>query len=175
MPSSTKRFSVSSVLYLVVLLGLVYMFHTELFVTGIRLYVTVVHNPRAEQLLGDYYQNNAQLSGELARNFYNNAMKNFKEQLSVAPTEQQALIKFNMGRLYLCGKGVETNASEAKRWLEEALALATSSDAKSQEMLIREIKEGLTFAKEGNKKIDKGNLIPPCHLQPTYEFFKLLS
>ena len=176
MSTNTKRFSAPFVLYLVVLLGLVYMFHTELFVTGIRLYVTTVHNPKAEQLLGDYYQNSSQLSDELARSFYASSMKKYKDQLPTASSEQQALIKLKIGQLYLCGKGVEANASEAKHWFDEALALATGANAKSQEILVSEIKQGIIFANEGNKKmgLGKGNVIQPCHLQSESEFFNLL-
>lgn len=174
MSTSTKRFSVPFVLYLVVLLGLIYMFHTELFITGIRLYVAAIHNAKAEQLLGDYYQNNSQLSNELAKTFYTSAMKKYKDQLPTASSEQQALIKLRVGQLYLCGKGVEPNATEAKHWFDEALTLATN--AKSQEMLISEIKQSLTFANEGNKKISIGrsNMIQPCHLQSESEFFNLI-
>lgn len=176
MSTNAKRFSAPFVLYLVVLLGLIYMFHTELFVTGIRLYVTAVHNPKAEQLLGDYYQNSAQLSDELAKSFYASSMKKYKDQLPTAAGEQQASIKLRIGQLYLCGKGVETNTTEAKRWFEEALALTTGSNDKSHEMLISEIKQGISYANQGNKKLgmDRTNPIQPCHLQSESEFFNLL-
>jgi TPR repeat protein len=177
MSTNTKRVVAPSVLYIIVLLGLVYMFHTELFVTGIRLYVAAVHNSKAEQLLGDYYQNNALLSDDLAKSFYASSMKKYKEELSTVSPEQQALIKLRLGQLYLCGKGVEPNTTEAKRWFDEALTLA-NSNAKSHEELISEIKQGLSFANAGDhNKMEpgRGNMIQPCHLQSEMEFFKTLK
>lgn len=178
MSTNTKPSSVPFVLYLIVLLGLVYMFHRELFASGIRLYVEAVHNPKAEQFLGDYYQNSAQVSDELSKSFYISSMKKYKEQLPAASSEQQASIKFKIGQMYLCGRGVDPNTTEAKHWFDEALALATgSSNAKSQELLINEIKEGLSFTNTGNSKteMDKGNMIKPCHLQSEREFFSTLK
>lgn len=170
MSANTNRFSAPFVIYLVVLLGLVYMFHTELFVTGIRLYVTAVHNAKAEQLLGDYYQNSAQLNEDLSKSFYSSAMKKYKDELATAPIEQQAFIKLKVGQLYLCGKGVEANANEAKKWLDEALSLTTAS---SKPQLVNEIKQTLTYTSNGAKN---GNttLMQPCHLQSESEFFNLL-
>jgi TPR repeat protein len=173
MSANARRFSVPFLIYFILLLGLLYMFHAELFVTAIRLYVTAEHNPRAEQLLGDYYENNAQLSDSLAKSFYVSAMKKYEAQLPTASSEQQALIKFKIGHLYLCGKGVDTNTAEAKRWLNEALKLATGSNAKSQEMLISEIKQGLIFANAGSNKKGAAT-IQPCRLQSESEFFKTL-
>lgn len=173
MSTNANRFSAPFVLYLIVLIGLIYMFRSELFVTGIRLYVTAVHNPKAEQLLGDYYENSAQLSNELSKSFYVSAMKKYKDQLPTASNEQQAVIKLRIGQLYLCGKGVEANTSEAKQWLNEALSLATAN-AKPQ--VVSDIKQSLTYANESNKKSDNGkpNMIQPCHLQSESEFFNLL-
>ncbi|HXH54458.1 MAG TPA: hypothetical protein VNK03_01790 [Gammaproteobacteria bacterium] len=173
MSTNTKPFSVSFVLYFIVLLGLVYMFHTELFVTGIRLYVATTHNPKAEQLLGDYYQNSAQLNNELAKSFYTSSMKKYKEQLPTTPSEQQAGIKFKIGQMYLCGKGIDPSATEAKQWFDEALVLANDSKAKSPGTLINEIKQGLSFANSDG--IHKGTMIPPCHLQSEMEFFNTLK
>src|SRR5690349_6381848 len=96
--ATTRRFSVPFVLYLVVLLGLIYMFHTELFVTGVRMYVSVVNSPRAERLLGDYYQNSAYQNNGLANTFYASSMKKYKDQLSSAAPEQQAVTKLMIGQ-----------------------------------------------------------------------------
>jgi hypothetical protein len=40
-------------------------------------------------------------------------------------------------------------------------------------MLISEIKQGLSFANAGGN--NKGNMIPPCHLQSEMEFFNTLK
>lgn len=172
MSTNAKPSSLPFVIYVVVLLGLVYMFHTELFITGIRLYVAAVQNPKAEQLLGDYYQNNAQLSNELAKNFYTSSIKKYKEQLPTATKEQQASIKLRVGQLYLCGKGVEQSNTDAKQWFDEALALTNNANMPSQTMLVSEIKQGLSFASANTKPSAN---IPPCHLQSEMEFFSTLK
>lgn len=167
--AKTKGFSIPFILYLVVLLGLIYMFHTELFVTGMRMYVSVVNNPRAERLLGDYYQNNAHQSNELANNFYMTSLKKYKEQLNTATPDQQASIKLMIGQLYLCGKGMSANPSEAKHWFDEALKLANDSGNKSPELL-NEIKQSLSMTDSAKQQ---GGMVDaqPCHLQSEAEFF----
>ncbi len=172
MSANTKPSSIPFMLYLVVLFGLIYMFHTELFITGIRLYVAAIQNPKAEELLGDYYQNNAQLSNELAKTFYTSSIKKYKEQLPTATREQQASIKLRVGQLYLCGKGVEQSNTEAKQWFDEALAAVSSENMSSQAMLISEIKQGLSFA---SANTPPNTNIPPCHLQSEMEFFNTLK
>lgn len=168
--AKTKGFSIPFVLYLVVLLGLVYMFHTELFVTGMRMYVSVANNPHAERLLGDYYQNSAHQNNELASIFYVTSMKKYKEQLNTATPERQASIKLMIGQFYLCAKGTNSNPLEAKRWFEEALKLENDSNSKSPELL-NEIKQSLAMT-EGTKQ---GSVIggdtQPCHFQSEAEFF----
>lgn len=131
-----------TVLYVVILLGLIIAFHTDLFIAGVRIYVLAVDSPRAERLLGDYYSNLAQDSTLLANGFYQNTFKKFNSQLNLPKTpKEQALLKNRLGELYECGRGVSLNLTEAKRLFEESLKDANeaskSGSAVSEKMLSR--------------------------------------
>lgn len=130
--SNNKCPTIPFIIYLIVLIGLIYAFHIELFVTGVRIYVTAVNDPRAERLLGDYYRNSAHLSADLANTFYMNAMKKYRADLPSANPIEQANIKFQIGRFYLCAKGVPQNQAEAKRWFDDALQTITAASNASE-------------------------------------------
>jgi len=174
MPLSQGRrlFNIPVAIYLVILLGLFYMFHTELFVTGVRLYVLAVDNSRAERLLGDYYQNSASLNNELARNFYGSAMKKYKEALlnTTLPANKVACIKFTIGQLYQCGKGVLPYPLEAKHWYTEALAAAEEAAKQHEpinEQMLKNLNEALATTEQS---IKMGTTPPPCPLQSDGDF-----
>jgi hypothetical protein len=165
MPSNNRRITGPFVIYLIILFGLIYMFHVELLVTGIRLYVLGYDSARAERLLGDYYFNNASLNNELARNFYSSALRKYKEQLNtsgISPAKV-ALIKYRIGQFYQCGKGLPPYATEAKRWYTEALQSADLAKEKQEvpfdEKMLNELKANMSII---DQSISLGTSLPPC-------------
>ena len=165
MPSDNRRITGPFVIYLIILFGLIYMFHVELLITGVRLYVLGYDSARAERLLGDYYFNNASLNSELARNFYSSALRNYKEQLNTSniPPAKVALIKYRIGQFYQCGKGLPPYATEAKRWYTEALQAANIATEKQEasfdEKTLAELKANLNII---DQSISLGTTLPPC-------------
>ncbi len=170
MSKNPIRFSYITFSYLLVLISLIYIFHTELFIASIRLYSLLSVSPRTERFLGDYYQSTAQRSSILAYNFYASAMKNYKEQLPLATPKQQAIIKISIGRLYQCGKGIPPNLTEANRWYQEALKEANElnkSNAKLNERIITHLKQEIAATEQGLKK----GITPACSYQSDLTFF----
>ena len=151
MSTDSRRFTVPFIFYLIILIALIYGFRTELFVTGLRLYVAAVNDPRAERLLGEYYQHNANLSNQLALSFYSSAFKKYKETLTNAKPDKEAIGKLQIGRIYLCGRGVPQNTPEAKRWFDEASKAAdeaTKQGITLPTQVNQDIKEGLAAAEQ---------------------------
>lgn len=130
---------IGTIIYLVILLGLIYAFHLELFVASVRLYTLAVKCPRCERLLGDYYQYVSQNSAELASGFYVSGLKSLKDKLNETTNpDVQAKIKLNIGRYYECGKGVNKDNSEASRWYSDALTtLDTVKQPTQKEAVLR--------------------------------------
>jgi len=114
--------TIPRLLYLVILFSLIFGFYKELAVTGIKLYTNVIKDPRAEQLLGDYYRTNSRLNGQLSYQFYSSALKNYQNSIPGLVITRKALVNLRIGQLYECGKGVVQNLSQAKHWYQAALA-----------------------------------------------------
>lgn len=123
---SNKKASTSWIISLLFLGVLMYTFRTELFITGVRVFASVTHSPRSEQLLGNYYRNSARLNTVLANTFYVSALQKYESDLPQAKDEEKTRIQFNIGKLYQCGKGVPKNLNEAKRWYHDALKSANT-------------------------------------------------
>ena len=169
---NTSRFSMPYVIYLVILSGLIFAFHTELLVITVRVYLFATNNPKAERLLGDYYQNSAHLSTELAKGFYGNAMRDLSDELAKVNNNPQkiAQIKLGIGQLFQCGYGMPKNLPEAKRWYEEALQSTEHVDNQNPNLfaLIKEIKNSIAVT---NLSLES-NSTPLCPYLSESEFIK---
>ncbi len=116
--------SISRVFYLVILIVLITSFARELAVTGLKFYTSLVRDPRAEQLLGDYYRMHAKASTQLSYQFYNYARADYETSLPSITPERQAAAYYHIGQLYECGKGVLQDLTKAQHWYQIALASA---------------------------------------------------
>lgn len=168
MSTSAGKVTVT-IIYLVILLGLIYAFHVELFVAGVRLYTLAVKCPRCERLLGDYYQYVAASSSELASGFYVTGLKSLKDELGeTSIPSKQAKIKMNIGRYYECGKGIPKNTNEATKWYTDALTTldTTKNQSPSQkEVSLRdEINQHLQTVKNSGPQT--------CNLPKPEEFIR---
>jgi hypothetical protein len=141
---SPNAMAVISTLLLVVLLA---VFHTELYVTGVRIYVAFSENPRAERYLGDYYHNNAQKNVNLSDQFYVSSLKGLLARLNTAPSERIPNIHMAIGGLYECGKGVPQSYKIAADHYGAAVkAQKDGSNPEFQAALMR----ALSSSKDGN-------------------------
>lgn len=158
-----RFFSISTLLLII----LVIVFHTELFVFGVRLYAAVKKSPKAERLLGDYYANASHLDNNRANAFYVSSMAKNKETLSDEDPETQARANYQMGRFYECGKGVKPDANEAKKWYTTSQQILKAQ--KIEGPLDQEAQEGLDRVE---KSIKDNTPLEPCPYQSNWHFMK---
>ncbi len=163
MKPKCRSLSIPVFLNIILLLLLIYTFRIELLTTSMRLSVSIFNQPRLERLLGDYYQNSAALSSNLAHDFYLKALQKEKSALVTSTPHQTALIQFRIGRSYLCGKGTSQNLTEAKHWFDSALKSSQVAAKKGQPIpseLSHEITEAVAqiHSADGKKNI----FIPTC-------------
>lgn len=127
--NASKGLTITRLFYLVILLALVFGFYKELIITSIRFYTSVVKDPQAEQVLGNYYRSNARMSQQLSYSFYASALEHYQTILPRVTQGRKAEINLRIGQLYECGKGTVQNLATAKYWYTAALAASDKAVA----------------------------------------------
>lgn len=151
---------------MLLLVILIVLFHTELFVIGVRIYAALAQSPRSERLLGDYYTNASEQNANLARSFYFQALDKFKNQLNSATPQQKAMIQIRVGRLYECGKGLPIDLVTAKQWYTDASQTANSANDKNLQATAEEAIKRVSGSTPANPNAS------PCAYQSDIIFIK---
>lgn len=137
---------------LILLIILVVLFYNELIALGLRMYVAVTDNPRAEILLGKYYQNSGFYNLNYANRFYERAHDQLKGSMENGTVQE----KIWVGRLYQCGRGVSRDTTEAKRWYDAASKDATPEQKAEIQRHITNLNDSTT-SKTTNAKTNSGD------------------
>ena len=81
----TKKFNVISLILLIIL---IILFHTELFILGVRVYVAVTSSAEGDKLLGNYYRMSALQNEAYADTFYMDALNKYQNNLKLLTNKQ---------------------------------------------------------------------------------------
>jgi TPR repeat protein len=114
-----KKFRPIVIFILVICLSIAYVLKDEILLTGVSIYA-LSGSGTAQQLIGEYYADKSRTYNKKANEYFTNSLMIYKSKYTKLDPRKQGAVAHIIGSNYECGKGVESNKDEAKKWYEES-------------------------------------------------------